>query len=60
MHNSLTENAGKDKCATEQQRWELARSGLHAKLFEHLPDLLPTAPILDVGCGTGAWSGKKG
>jgi SAM-dependent methyltransferase len=52
MHNSPAEIA---RPATEQQRRELARSGLHAALFEQLPDLPPTARILDIGCGTGAW-----
>jgi SAM-dependent methyltransferase len=29
--------------------------GLHATLIAHLPALAADAPILDVGCGTGAW-----
>jgi SAM-dependent methyltransferase len=29
--------------------------GLHAALFAHLPPLSFDAPILDVGCGSGAW-----
>jgi 2-polyprenyl-3-methyl-5-hydroxy-6-metoxy-1,4-benzoquinol methylase len=35
---------------------ERANTGLHEALLQHLPPSLTTdAPILDVGCGTGAW-----
>ncbi|MBV9695504.1 MAG: class I SAM-dependent methyltransferase [Gammaproteobacteria bacterium] len=38
---------------------ERANPGLHESLLEHLPpDLASGAPILDVGCGTGAWLGR--
>jgi SAM-dependent methyltransferase len=35
---------------------ERANNGLHESLLERLPaELEPQSPILDVGCGTGAW-----
>jgi 2-polyprenyl-3-methyl-5-hydroxy-6-metoxy-1,4-benzoquinol methylase len=38
---------------------ERANAGLHEALLERLPAALPRdAPILDVGCGTGAWLGR--
>jgi len=38
---------------------ERANAGLHEALLAHLPATLARdAPILDVGCGTGAWLGR--
>lgn len=34
---------------------ERTAAGLHASLMSHLPPLAKDVPILDVGCGTGAW-----
>lgn len=30
-------------------------AGLHSALIKHLPEISHAAPVLDVGCGTGAW-----
>jgi 2-polyprenyl-3-methyl-5-hydroxy-6-metoxy-1,4-benzoquinol methylase len=30
-------------------------SGLHSSLIQRLPEINHAAPILDIGCGTGAW-----
>ena len=35
-------------------------SGLHEDLVRHLPPIANDAPILDVGCGTGAWLHRLG
>jgi SAM-dependent methyltransferase len=29
--------------------------GLHSALIQHLPEINHFAPVLDIGCGTGAW-----
>jgi 2-polyprenyl-3-methyl-5-hydroxy-6-metoxy-1,4-benzoquinol methylase len=38
-----------------QKLTERTISGLHEFLIAHLPMIDPTTPILDIGCGTGAW-----
>ena len=30
-------------------------AGLHSALIQRLPEISHTAPVLDIGCGTGAW-----
>lgn len=34
---------------------ERAKVGLHDALSKELPDMSSNAPVLDIGCGTGAW-----
>jgi len=34
--------------------------GLHESLVRHLPSIAKDAPVLDVGCGTGAWLHRLG
>ena len=38
-----------------QQLTERTIQGLHAALVPELPELPPSAAVLDIGCGTGAW-----
>ena len=40
---------------SEKQLVERTILGLHDALMKSLPKLNPHAPILDIGCGTGAW-----
>ena len=39
---------------------ERAIGGLHESLEQHLPRIAKDAPILDIGCGTGAWLHRLG
>lgn len=39
----------------ENQLIERTIEGLHATLLHRLPDISYNTPILDIGCGTGAW-----
>jgi len=39
---------------------ERTLGGLHQDLIAHLPVIAKDAPILDVGCGTGAWLHRLG
>lgn len=42
-------------CLSENQLAERTITGLHTALVQALPDLDYETPILDIGCGTGAW-----
>jgi len=40
---------------SEKKLVERTISGLHDSLIHSLPKLSPDTPVLDIGCGTGAW-----
>ncbi len=39
---------------------ERTLGGLHAALIDHLPPMGKDEPVLDIGCGTGAWLHRLG
>jgi SAM-dependent methyltransferase len=52
-----------DRPNLEAQLPELAQPGLHEELLERivrLPGVTPGTPVLDLGCGSGAWLARLG
>lgn len=48
------------KDAPENKLYEKTIGGLHSFLTERLPKIANDAPILDIGCGSGAWLQRLG